>query len=44
MIRLVILIVKYLVVPLAIAFVTYNLLTRMSFYSDDVFKCIVDGY
>lgn len=37
MIRLVILIVQYLVVPLAIAFVTYNLFTRMSFYNDDVF-------
>lgn len=38
MIRLVILIVQYLVVPLAIAFVTHNLFTRMNFYNDDVFK------
>lgn len=38
MIRLVILIVQYLVVPLAIAFVTHNLFTRMNFYNDYVFK------
>lgn len=31
MIRLVIHIVQYLVVPLAVAFLTYNLFTRMSF-------------
>lgn len=38
MIRLLVLIVQYLVVPLAIAFVTHILFTRMNLYNDDVFK------
>lgn len=38
MIRLLVLIVQYLVVPLAIAFITHHLFTRMNLYNDDVFK------
>lgn len=38
MIRLLVLIVQYLVIPLAIAFVTHILFTRMNLYNDDVFK------
>ena len=42
MIRLVILIVQYLVVPLARAFVTHTIFTRMNLYNDDVFKFVGD--
>ena len=40
LIRLVILIVQYLIVPLAIAFVTHTIFTRMNLYNDDVFKFV----
>jgi len=39
-VRLIILVIQYLIVPLGIAFITHTVFTRMDLYTDDVFKFI----
>lgn len=38
--RLIILVVQYLIVPLGVAFITHTLFTRMNLYNDDVFRFV----
>lgn len=39
-VRIGILVIQYLIVPLAIAFVTHTIFTRMNLYEDDVFRFV----